>query len=394
MNKIGNFLAALRKEKGYTQQEVADALNVSNKTVSKWERSEGYPEIETLIDLAELYNISVDELLAGERTKIKCTDSLEILLTLDFEKKKIYSLFISLIALFIFFSIYFYTKDFSLSFFIYLALMCLSFMFLMLGLLKLKKYHIKKKFIYFEWIRNFICLSIFIFPCIGFMLILTPEDMIKLLNQAMNLQPLANGVEMGMNGVTFNAQFFITFTDYLRLLPIILFSSFLLFQFSNLIKNSLFKKANKFHFAFISLLLFLFIGNICYQVYTIEKPNRILQMTETDYTSFKRNFLKIYTFHQEQSDNILEEYVEEKEIDFAQINGFLSSDKQIEKYANIKKFDDANFTVVYKTTLPETFDRVEKSIIFTSLFSSILLIINIFFLIIAYRKGKPLPRLQ
>ncbi|MEG2329211.1 helix-turn-helix domain-containing protein, partial [Anaerorhabdus sp.] len=159
MNKIGNFLSELRKEKGFTQQEVADVLNVSNKTVSKWERSEGYPEIETLIDLAGLYNISVDELLAGERTKAKCMDSLEELLTLDFEKKKIYSLFISFIALLIFFSIYFYTKDFSLSFFIYLALMCLSFMFLMLGLLKLKKYHIKKKFIYFEWIRNFICLS-------------------------------------------------------------------------------------------------------------------------------------------------------------------------------------------------------------------------------------------
>lgn len=40
---IGSFLAALRKARGMTQQEVADCLNVSNKTVSKWERDEGYP---------------------------------------------------------------------------------------------------------------------------------------------------------------------------------------------------------------------------------------------------------------------------------------------------------------------------------------------------------------
>ena len=42
---MGAFLAALRKANGYTQQEVADKLNVSNKTVSKWECDDGCPEI-------------------------------------------------------------------------------------------------------------------------------------------------------------------------------------------------------------------------------------------------------------------------------------------------------------------------------------------------------------
>lgn len=64
---MGSFLAALRKAKGMTQQEVADRLNVSNKTVSKWERDEGCPEIMMLPLIAELYSVTVDEILRGER---------------------------------------------------------------------------------------------------------------------------------------------------------------------------------------------------------------------------------------------------------------------------------------------------------------------------------------
>lgn len=64
---IGAFLSALRKANGMTQQEVADKLNVSNKTVSKWERDEGCPEIMMLPAIAELYSVTVDEILRGER---------------------------------------------------------------------------------------------------------------------------------------------------------------------------------------------------------------------------------------------------------------------------------------------------------------------------------------
>lgn len=78
---MGSFLAALRKAKGMTQQEVANRLNVSNKTVSKWERDEGCPEIMMLPLIAELYSVTVDEILRGERiakeekTEIKDTKS-------------------------------------------------------------------------------------------------------------------------------------------------------------------------------------------------------------------------------------------------------------------------------------------------------------------------------
>ncbi len=64
---MGSFLAALRKAKGMTQQEVADRLNVSNKTISKWERDEGCPEIMMLPLIAELYSVTVDDILRGER---------------------------------------------------------------------------------------------------------------------------------------------------------------------------------------------------------------------------------------------------------------------------------------------------------------------------------------
>ncbi len=64
--KIGRFLAALRKDKGYTQQNVADMLNISNKTVSRWEQGAGYPEVTIIPALAEIYGVTTDELLAGE----------------------------------------------------------------------------------------------------------------------------------------------------------------------------------------------------------------------------------------------------------------------------------------------------------------------------------------
>ncbi len=64
---IGSFIAALRKSRGMTQQEVAERLNVSNKTISKWERDDGYPEITIIPALAELFEVTSDEILRGKR---------------------------------------------------------------------------------------------------------------------------------------------------------------------------------------------------------------------------------------------------------------------------------------------------------------------------------------
>lgn len=64
---MGSFLAALRKSKGYTQRDVADSLNVSDKTVSKWERNESAPDLALIPALAELYEVTCDEILRGQR---------------------------------------------------------------------------------------------------------------------------------------------------------------------------------------------------------------------------------------------------------------------------------------------------------------------------------------
>ncbi|MBR4241426.1 MAG: helix-turn-helix domain-containing protein [Eubacterium sp.] len=69
--KIGVFISSLRKEKGLTQTELAEKLNISNRTVSKWENGDGFPDITILPVLAEILGVSVDELLSGEKTDIE-----------------------------------------------------------------------------------------------------------------------------------------------------------------------------------------------------------------------------------------------------------------------------------------------------------------------------------
>ena len=64
--RTGAYLAALRKARGMTQQEAAEQLGVSNKTVSKWENGAGLPDITVLPALAELYGVTADDILAGE----------------------------------------------------------------------------------------------------------------------------------------------------------------------------------------------------------------------------------------------------------------------------------------------------------------------------------------
>ncbi len=65
--KTGVFIAALRKEAGLTQKELAEKLNVSDKAISRWETGKGYPDIESLMALSELFSVSVNELLGGKR---------------------------------------------------------------------------------------------------------------------------------------------------------------------------------------------------------------------------------------------------------------------------------------------------------------------------------------
>ena len=65
--KIGQFIASERKKKGYTQKQLAEKLDISDKTISKWERGNGFPEVSLLLPLCDEIGITVNELLTGER---------------------------------------------------------------------------------------------------------------------------------------------------------------------------------------------------------------------------------------------------------------------------------------------------------------------------------------
>jgi transcriptional regulator with XRE-family HTH domain len=65
----GQFIAELRKSSGLTQQDVARHLGITDKTVSKWECGKGYPDITIIPALAELFHVTSDEILLGERIK-------------------------------------------------------------------------------------------------------------------------------------------------------------------------------------------------------------------------------------------------------------------------------------------------------------------------------------
>ena len=66
--KTGELIAALRKEKGWSQAELAERLGVTNKAVSRWETGRGYPDVELLPLVARELGVTISELLEGERT--------------------------------------------------------------------------------------------------------------------------------------------------------------------------------------------------------------------------------------------------------------------------------------------------------------------------------------
>lgn len=64
-DKIGKLIYTLRKEKNLTQKQVADVMNISDKTISKWERGLGCPDVSLLPELSELLGINIEVILAG-----------------------------------------------------------------------------------------------------------------------------------------------------------------------------------------------------------------------------------------------------------------------------------------------------------------------------------------
>lgn len=106
--KIGSFLRELRKDKGITQEQLAELTGVSNRSVSRWETGTNLPDLDILIQLADYYDIELREILDGERKNVQMdTETREIVLKaadysnsekMDFSRKIGYFFIAGLIA--------------------------------------------------------------------------------------------------------------------------------------------------------------------------------------------------------------------------------------------------------------------------------------------------------
>ena len=75
--KIGAFLKELRKEKALTQEQLAETVQVSNRTVSRWETGNNMPDLDIFIELSDFYEVDLREILDGERKGEKMNREIE-----------------------------------------------------------------------------------------------------------------------------------------------------------------------------------------------------------------------------------------------------------------------------------------------------------------------------
>lgn len=110
--RTGEFLKCLRKEKGLTQEQLAEQFYVSSRTVSRWETGSSMPDLDMLIELADFYDVDIREIIDGKRKSENMNDEtkktlLKVAEYADAEKRKLKSRVLNLsIATFIFLVIF------------------------------------------------------------------------------------------------------------------------------------------------------------------------------------------------------------------------------------------------------------------------------------------------
>ena len=75
--RIGKFLQELRKEHGFTQEQLAEKIGVARRTVSCWETGSNMPDMDILIELSDLYSVDLREVLSGERKSEQMNEELK-----------------------------------------------------------------------------------------------------------------------------------------------------------------------------------------------------------------------------------------------------------------------------------------------------------------------------
>ena len=85
--KIGEFIASQRRSNNLTQAALAEKLGITDRAVSKWERGKGLPDVSIMLDLCEIFGITVNELLSGERISMENNNQNNEQLLLDMAKE-------------------------------------------------------------------------------------------------------------------------------------------------------------------------------------------------------------------------------------------------------------------------------------------------------------------
>ena len=88
VKRIGLFLKELRNEKQITQEELAEKLGVSNRTVSRWETGSNMPDFDVLIELSDFYDVEIREILEGKKIEENSNSKEELLLIADYNNKE------------------------------------------------------------------------------------------------------------------------------------------------------------------------------------------------------------------------------------------------------------------------------------------------------------------
>ena len=112
--KIGMFMKELRKEKQLTQEQLAEIFGVTNRSISRWENGVNMPDFDLIIEIADYYDVSIEEILDGERKKEMIDKKTEqtMLKVADYENqdkirfsKRMCNLFIAAIFAFIVYAV-------------------------------------------------------------------------------------------------------------------------------------------------------------------------------------------------------------------------------------------------------------------------------------------------
>lgn len=85
--KIGAFLRQLRRERNLTQEQLAERLGVSNRSVSRWENGATLPDLGLLVELADFYQVDLGELIRGERCKMPAEETAGLLADYSSQEK-------------------------------------------------------------------------------------------------------------------------------------------------------------------------------------------------------------------------------------------------------------------------------------------------------------------